>query len=344
MTTIDYIGFDIHKKTISFCAKAQDGTILDEGTIPALRNKLLAWAQARPRPWIGAMEATLFTGWIYDLLKPWAQALKVAHPAMRKALTAAKKKNDKVDARTIADLLRCNLLPECYMAPVAIRDLRRVLRYRNLVVRQATRIKNRIAGLLMETGTPYNKRRLHGKAYFGELLGSLQEVPPSVVELLKLSRGQVEFFAAMQRRLLKGLKEDAELNQRVMRLQTIPGVGEILALTWALEVGEVKRFSSIGHAASYSGLTSAQRGSAGKEQREPISKQRNQHLQTILIEAAKLAPRYNPQLAVVHERELQRGNRNQATLAVARKLVAYLLAVDKSGKPFAMRASTQEAA
>ena len=64
-------------------------------------------------------------------------------------------------ARTIADLLRCNLLPECYMAPSAIRDLRRVLRYRNLVVRQATRMKNRIAGLLMETGTPYNKERLH---------------------------------------------------------------------------------------------------------------------------------------------------------------------------------------
>jgi hypothetical protein len=80
MSTIEYIGFDIHKKTISFCAKTQDGTILEEGTIPALRKTLLAWAQARPRPWIGAMEATLFTGWIYDLLKPWAQALKVATP------------------------------------------------------------------------------------------------------------------------------------------------------------------------------------------------------------------------------------------------------------------------
>ena len=111
---------------------------------------------------------------------------------MLKAITASKKKNDKVDARKIADLLRCNLLPACYMAPCAIRDLRRMLRYRNLVVQQATRIKNRMAGLLMETGTPYNKERLHGKAYFSELLGSLQEVPRSVVELLKLSRGQVE--------------------------------------------------------------------------------------------------------------------------------------------------------
>ena len=66
----------------------------------------------------------------------------------------------------------------------------------------------------METGTPYNKQRLHGKAYFGELLGSLQEVPPSVVELLKLSRGQVEFFATIQRRLLQGLRDHPELSQR----------------------------------------------------------------------------------------------------------------------------------
>ena len=113
-----------------------------------------------------------------DLLKPLAQTLKVAHPPMLKAIAAAKKKNDKVDARMIADLLRCNLLPECYMAPVMIRDLRRMLRYRNLVVRQTTRMKNRIAGLLMETGTAYNKGRLHGKAYFNELLDEMRRSIP----------------------------------------------------------------------------------------------------------------------------------------------------------------------
>ena len=344
MNSIDYIGLDIHKKTISFCAKAQDGTICDEGTIAARRSELSVWAKERPRRWVGAMEATLFTGWIYDHLKPLAEELKVAHPAMLKAIAASKKKNDKVDARKIADLLRCNLLPECYMAPSAMRDLRRVLRYRNLVVRQATRMKNRIAGLLMETGTPYNKERLHGKAYFGELFGSLQETPPSVRELLQVSRSQLEFFETIQKRLLQELSAHAELRERVERLQSIRGVGAVLALTWALEVGEVERFGSIAEACSYGGLTSAQNSSAGKEQRGPISKQRNKHLQAMLIEAAKLAPRYNLQLAVVHERELQRGDRNQATLAVARKLVAYLMAVDKSGKPFAMRASGEEAA
>src|SRR5438270_11095004 len=117
MNSIDYIGLDVHKKTISFCAKAQDRRILDEGKIAASRGELSAWAKARPRPWVGALEATLFTGWIYDHLRPLAQDIKVAHPTMLKAIAASKKKNDKVDARKIADLLRCDLLPECYMAP-----------------------------------------------------------------------------------------------------------------------------------------------------------------------------------------------------------------------------------
>jgi transposase len=337
MNNFDYIGFDVHKKSISFCAKAQDGRIVDEGKIAARRGDLSAWARARSRPWLGALEATLFTGWIYDHLRPLAQELKVAHPAMLKAIAASKKKNDRVDARKIADLLRCNLLPECYMASSRTRELRRLLRYRNLVVRQATRMKNRIAGLLMETGTPYSKQRLHGKAYFADLLGSLQETPASVLGLLRISRSQVELLETIQRKLVQELRSNAELAERVKRLMSIDGVGEILALTWVLEIGEVNRFSSIGRAQSYCGLTSAQNNSAGVEYGGPISKQRNKHLQTMLVEAAKLAPRWNSELAAVHARELSRGNRNRATLAVARKMVAYLMAVDKSGQPFRVR-------
>ncbi|WP_238325995.1 transposase [Bryobacter aggregatus] len=77
-------------------------------------------------------------------------------------------------------------------------------------------------------------------------------------------------------------------------------------------------------------MTSALRESAGKEKRGPISKQRNTHPQPVLIEAAKLAPRFNETLKAVHEKEQAKGHANRATLAVARKLVAYLLAVDRA--------------
>ena len=108
----------------------------------------------------------------------------------------------------------------------------------------------------------------------------------------------------------------------------------MVALTWALEMGDIRRFGSVKKAVSYCGLCGAEKSSGGKTERTPISKQRNKHLQTTLIEAAKLAPRWSTELALVYEREKQRGNRNRATLAVARKLVAYLMAVDREERPF----------
>ena len=145
-----------------------------------------------------------------------------------------------------------------------------------------------------------------------------------------------ESIKELQKTLISGLLADPHLKQRVERLMTIPGIGEITALTWVLEIGEIERFGRISHAVSYCGLCSAQNESAGKAKRSPISKKRNKHLQSVLIEAAKLAPRYNPELAIFHEKELCKGNRNRATLAVARKLVAYMMAVDKGQREFTM--------
>ena len=121
---------------------------------------------------------------------------------------------------------------------------------------------------------------------------------------------------------------------------TIDGVGDMTALTWALEIDDVARFSNLKKTVSYCGLCSGENESAGKSRRAPLSKQRNPHLQTMLIEAANLAPRWNPQLAEVHAKQLARDPiHNHATCAVARKLVAYLRAVDRSGKAFTIRST-----
>jgi len=334
-----FVGLDVHKKTVSYCVKEEDGTVVDRGKVRATREGLLGWVEGVRRPWIGAMEATMFTGWIYDVLVPHARELKVGHPLMLRLISGAKKKSDRIDARKLADLLRCDLFPESYMAPVHIRQLRRVLRYRGLVKREAKRMKNKTSGLLMEVGAEYAKNRLHGKRYFSSLLETIEDAPQSVVELLKLTRGSLELFEAQQQMLVRELKSHPDLRARVERLMTIPGVGEITALTWALEVGDPHRFSSRRKAVSYCGLCSGQNESAGKTKRGPLSKQRNRHLQSVLIEAAKMAPRWNIELAQLYDRERQRGaHHNRATLAVARKLVAYLMSVDKNQKEFQCRA------
>ena len=334
MDLIYYIGLDIHKKVIAYCIKRIDGELVRQGIVAAERKALKKWLMELPGPWHGAMEATIFTGWVYDFLKPYALELKVAHPAMLKAITVAKKKNDRADAEKIADLLRVNLLPECHMMAEDLRELRRVLRYRNMIVNSAVKMKNKMSGLLMEVGAIYDKRKLHGKKYFGSLLDRVEDVPDSVKALLKMSRNGFEMFDDIQKKLVTALRKNSLIRERVQRLMSIPGIGELTALTWVLEMGDVSRFSSSRDAISYCGLCSDQHESAGKEQRRPISKKRNKHLQTKLIEAAKLAPHWNEQLGQLHEKELVRGNRNRATLVVARKLVEFMLAVDRRETDF----------
>ena len=280
------------------------------------------------------MEATLFSGWIYDHLKPHAAALKVAHPLMLRAIAAAKKKNDRIDASKICDCLRCDFLPECYMASTEIRERRRTLRYRNLLVRQMVQTKNKIAVLLMEAGVSYNKQKLHKAGYFRELLATNPDLDEGLCSLLRVCRETVVRLQRTENALVRSLERDPLLRERVERLMTIPAVGPITALTWALEVGDVQRLSSIKKAVSYCGLCGAEQSSGNTVQRTPLSKQRNKHLQTTLIEAAKMAPRISPDLAALYDRERHKGNPNRATLAVARKLVAYLLAIDRRQESF----------
>jgi transposase len=249
----------------------------------------------------------------------------------------AKKKNDRMDASKIADCLRCDFLPECYMAPMEIRQRRRTLRYRKLLVRQNVQLKNKIAQMLMESGVSYNKDKLHQQGYFHQVLPANPEIDPSLWPLLKLSREMIERTQKTERALLRSLEADPLLAARVERLMTIPAIGHVTALTWVLEVGEVDRFHSVKQVISYCGLSSGEKTSADHSRRMPISKQRNRHLQTVLLEAAHLAPRLNPGLAVLYEREAARSNRNQAAIAVARKLAAYLLAIDRGERAFATR-------
>ena len=344
MEPMYYIGLDVHKRIISYCVKDSSGKIYSEGSIPATRIDLDRWMKTLAQPWSAAMEATMFTGWIYDHLQPHAAALKVAHPLMLRAIAAAKKKNDRIDASKICDCLRCDFLPECYMASTAIRERRSRLRYRNLLVRQMVQMKNKTGMLLMQAGVSYNKQRLHQAGYFRELLATNPDIPEGLGSLLRQCRETVVRLERSEKALVRSLERDALLMERVQRLMTIPAVGPITALTWALEVGEVQRFSSIKKAISYCGLCGAEKRSANTVQRTPLSKQRNKHLQTTLIEAAKMAPRYSADLAMLYDREKQKGNANRATLAVARKLVAYLVAVDRRQKDFRIAESETRAA
>lgn len=119
-------------------------------------------------------------------------------------------------------------------------------------------------------------------------------------------------------------------------MTTIPGVGEITALTWVLEVWDPTRFGNYKKAISYCGLCSGQNQSGDQEKRGPLSKQRNKRLQWVLIEAAKVAVHRvkDPKLVSIYQETAARKNKNAATVAAARQMVKWLMAVDKRGTAF----------
>ena len=137
---------------------------------------------------------------------------------MLRAIAAAKKKNDRIDARKIADCLRCDFLPECHMASREIRDRRRTLRYRSLAIRQMVQMKNRVSGLLMETGVSYNKQRLHKVGYFAELMTANEDVHESIRPLLKLSRDMISRSQKLDYALVSSLQRDPLLKDVQSRM------------------------------------------------------------------------------------------------------------------------------
>ena len=189
------------------------------------------WFRKQRMTFVNRVLPPTFT--IYDHLLPHATQVKVAHPLMLRAIAAAKKKNDRIDAGKIADCLRCDFLPECHMASTASRDRRRTLRYRHLLVRQMVQMKNRISGLLMETGVSHNKLQLHKVGYFRELLASNEEVNESIRPPLRVSRDTIVRLQKIEYALVSSLQRDPLLAERIKRLRTVPGVGPITALTWA---------------------------------------------------------------------------------------------------------------
>jgi transposase len=142
--------------------------------------------------------------------------------------------------------------------------------------------------------SPTTKKLHISKKYFEDFLDNkAATMPEGLAGLLRLGRNVIDVLRGTNRNLVHMLENDSVLAARVARVMSIPDVSVILALRWALEIGDVGRFASQKAAISYCGLCGAEQSSAGKSQRTPISKKRNKHLQTTLIEAAKVAPRWH---------------------------------------------------
>ena len=313
-----YVGMDVHRK------RSQVAVLDDDGV--QQRNRNLPNDPAQLAPILGglppgtpvAFEAAYGWGWLVDLLEELELEPHLVHPSRCKAIASARLKNDKVDARTLAQLLRADLLPEAWIAPQATRDLRALLRHRASLVRLSTSCKNRVHAVLADRGIGEDRGLWTGpgRAWLADL--ALPPIPRAIVEDCC---GLLDALAVPIGRLERQIAVLAKPDPRVQALMALPGVGRLTAMTMVAEIGDIARFPTARKLCAWAGLTPQVRNSDRKVRHGHITKQGSPWVRGILQEAAQTAKRH-PMFASAYAQLARRRGKNIATVAIARRLLA----------------------
>ena len=217
----------------------------------------------------------------------------------------------------MAQLLRADLLPEAWLAPAKVRQLRALLRHRVSLVRLGTQLRNRIHAVAADHGydRPASYWTGPGRGWLAEL-----DLPPASREIITGALAVIGGLAPVIDRIDGELHQHAKADPRAKVLRTLPGVGEFTALVMVAEIGDITRFGSARKLASWAGLTPTVRGSDLKIRHGHISRQGSVWLRWALSQAAQTAKR-SPEFAASYAAIARRRGKKIATIAIARKLV-----------------------
>jgi transposase len=316
---MNYVGIDWAYGRAAFCAMSEGGGIVAEGMIPANEDGLARLVLEQGSEASGCVEMMSGAVWVRDRLQAAGWEMKVAHARKVRDVAPLACKTDKVDARVLAELCRRDLVPELWLPSLEDRALRERLRRRMHLVRTRTSARNRIFGLLTQFGLRVSYRRLRRPDAI-ELLrrrGVPKVWRASIAELLELAAEMDRRITPIDRELGPLARSDA----RVRLLRTMPGIGSLLGLTFAVEIGEVSRFSSPGKLIGYAGLAPRVSQSGERSATGALSKAGSRTLRWAAVEGANQAWRRSNPWNAHYLRLSARHGKNAAKSSVARKLL-----------------------
>jgi transposase len=314
-----YAGLDLHKSNVYCGIINQAGQPIYRRRLPVELPTILASLEPyRPQLQAIAVESTFNWYWLVDGLQAARYPVRLANPAGLEPYSGIKQTDDETDALWLAELLRLGILPEGYIYPKAERPVRDMLRRRMLVVRQATQLVLSLQSMVTRhTGHSVSADQLQGwtrqevGATFADAYS--QQTATALLELLAEQR-------RIQHALEKPVLAATKLTGPFQRLVSLPGIGNILGLTIALETGPIRRFATAGDYASYCRTVKSCRTSAGKKKGENNRKNGNKYLAWAFVEAANFAQRYSPRAQAWFARKAARSSRVVAVKALACKL------------------------
>jgi transposase len=312
-----YVGIDVHRKRSQVAVVTEDGTVQLNKNVVNGSEPMLRLIGELPSGTPVAFEAAFGWSWLAELLEDYGFEAHMVHPLRCKAIASARLKNDKVDAAILAQLLRADLLPEAWIAPAKVRQLRALLRHRISLVRLATQARNRIHAVAADHG--YDRSASYwtgpGRGWLAEL-----GLPAASREIITDCLAVIDGLAPVIDRIDGELHARAKADPQVKVLRTLPGVGEFTALVMVAEIGDITRFPSARKLASWAGLTPTVRGSDLHVRHGHISKQGSVWLRWAMNQAAQTAKR-SPEFAAAYSGIAGRRGKKIATIAIARKLL-----------------------
>ena len=328
-----YVGLDVHKQFIEACFIDEAGKQLHRCHVAVTRESIQAFvAKYLQSSDHVVMETTTNTWEVAEVILPHVAKVAIANPLKVKAIAEAKVKTDKVDAAVLAQLLRCDFLPQVWIPDKATRLLREMCAHRAGLVADQTRIKNRIQSLLAQRLIPVSVPVLFngcGRNWLSNL--GLNTQDRALVDSYLRILDKIKSEEITQEKALAQLSYD---NQEIRLLMTLPGIGPAGAQALYAALGDWKRFRDGAHAASYLGLSPSTRQSANHCYHGPITKAGNSLARWLLTQAARQVAQHPGPLGVFFRRIRQRKNFNVAVVATARKLVTIAFLMLKNAEPY----------
>ena len=324
-----YVGIDLHKKTLQIEIQDPDGNVISNGKVQNTPAAISRAFTSIPQGAQCVIESSSVWYEVFRFIRDdLGYEVVLSNPAQTKAIAASKKKTDKIDAHTLADLLRGGYIAESHVPDKAVIESRQLVRYRHEKVEQRTQCKNGIHGILLQDAV-----KIGGSSFSNAYIRTLHKMDDYRIE------GNLKIINCIDDLVIKS---NAKINAAVSSdrdaqlLKTIPGVGAYTALVLSSAIDDVGRFPDSHSLVSYFGLAPSVRNSAETTHHGRITKRGSKLVRHVLVEAAHSHVRFAPgsKLTQFYKRiSAKRGN-SKAAVATAAKMVRVMYQMLKHGSEF----------
>lgn len=315
-----YIALDIHKEYVLVGGQnAQQEWVLAPRRIGM--EKLREWVAGNLRKGDAVVIETTTNVWdVYDIVEGLVSYVVVAHAGGVRQIAEARVKTDKKDIERLIRLLIADIVPEVWVPPAEVRELRGMISYRNQLVKTSTMIRNRLQSLIHRHNLILPKGKLRDEAWWeAQKVSALEkmQIRQELAMLDELEKHKAEVDAELGRQSLGEV-----WGKRAMRLLQLSGFGVIVTMTVLSAIGDVTRFESAKKLVGYSGLGAGVHDSGKEHIEKRITKSGRKELRWAMVEAAWRAIRISPYWKEQYEKYLRRMRKpNQAIVVIARKLL-----------------------